>query len=68
LVSGGDNSGTSSQFLLKSLMANTWPHASVLTDYLRQVKTMAGGDSNNHTVNVVQGPDGKMYLVSAVSL
>jgi hypothetical protein len=33
----------------------------------KQVKTMAGGDANNHTVNVVQGPDGKLYLVSAVS-
>jgi hypothetical protein len=69
LVSGGDNSGTSSQFLLKSRDGKyVASHASLLTDYLRQVKTMAGGDSNNHTVNVVQGPDGKMYLVSAVSV
>jgi hypothetical protein len=68
LVSGGDNSGASSQFLLKSADGKyVATYASVLSDYLAQVKTMAGGDSNDHTVNVVKGPDGKMYLVSAVS-
>ena len=68
LVSGGDNSGTSSQFLLRS-SDNKYvaTYANILTDYLRQVKSMAGGDSDNHTVNVVQAPDGKLYLVSAVS-
>ena len=67
LVSGGDNSGTSSQFLLQSKDGKfVATYAKVLTDYLAQVKTMAGGSSNEHTVNVVQGPDGKMYLVSAV--
>jgi hypothetical protein len=68
LVSGGDNSGTSSQFLLKSADGKyVATYAKVLSDYLAQVKTMAGGDANDHTVNVVKGPDGKMYLVSAVS-
>ena len=68
LVSGGDNSGTSSQFLLKSADGKyVATYASVLSDYLAQVKAMAGGDNNDHTVNVVKGPDGKMYLVSAVS-
>lgn len=68
LVSGGDNSGTSSQFLLRS-SDNKYvaTYANILTDYLRQVKSMAGGDSDNHTVNVVQAPNGKLYLVSAVS-
>jgi hypothetical protein len=68
LVSGGDNSGTSSQFLLRS-SDNKYvaTYANILTDYLRQVKSMAGGDADNHTVNVVQAPDGKLYLVSAVS-
>ena len=69
LVSAGDNSGTSSQFLLKSRDGKyVASHASLLTDYLKQVKDMAGGDNNNHTVNVVRAPDGKMYLVSAVSV
>jgi len=68
LVSGGDNSGTSSQFLLKSADGKyVATYASVLSDYLAQVKASAGGDNNDHTVNVVKGPDGKMYLVSAVS-
>lgn len=68
LVSGGDNSGTSSQFLLQSADGKyVATYAKVLSDYLAQVKTMAGGDANNHTVNVVKGPDGKLYLVSAVS-
>jgi hypothetical protein len=68
LVSGGDNSGTSSQFLLRS-SDNKYvaTYANILTDYLRQVKSMAGGDADNHTVNVVRAPDGKLYLVSAVS-
>lgn len=68
LVSGGDNSGTSSQFLLQSTDGKyVATYAKVLSDYLAQVKSMAGGDANDHTVNVVKGPDGKMYLVSAVS-
>jgi len=68
LVSAGDNSGTSSQFLLRS-SDNKYvaTYANILTDYLSQVKNMAGGDSNNHTVNVVRAPDDKLYLVSAVS-
>lgn len=68
LVSGGDNSGTSSQFLLKSTDGKyVASHANLLSDYLKQVKNMAGSDANNHTVNVVTGPDGRLYLVSAVS-
>ena len=68
LVSGSDNSGTSSQFLLQSRDGKyVATYARILTDYLAQIKTMAGGDANDNTVNVVRGPDGKMYLVSAVS-
>ena len=68
LVSGSDSAGASSQFLLKSADGKyVATYAKVLSDYLAQVKTMAGGDNNDHTVNVVKGPDGKMYLVSAVS-
>ena len=68
LVSGGDNSGTSSQFLLRSADGKyVASHAKVLTDYLKQVRDLAGGDSYNHTVNVVTAPDGKLHLVSAVS-
>ena len=68
LVSGGDNAGTSSQFLLRSADGKyVASHAKVLTDYLKQVRDIAGGDSFNHTVNVVTAPDGKLHLVSAVS-
>jgi len=68
LVSGADNAGTSSQFLLRSTDGKyVASHAKVLTDYLKQVRDMAGGDSFNHTVNVVTAPDGKLHLVSAVS-
>lgn len=68
LVSGGDNSGTSSQFLLKSSDGKyVATYGRILSDYLKQVKDMAGGDSNDHTVNVIRAPDGKLYLVSAVS-
>jgi hypothetical protein len=68
LVSGSDNAGTSSQFLLRSADGKyVASHAKVLTDYLKQVRDMAGGDSFNHTVNVVTAPDGKLHLVSAVS-
>ena len=69
LVSGGDNLGASSQFLLKSSDGKyVATYANVLTDYLKQVKTMAGGDGHDHSVNVVKAPDGKLYLVSAVSV
>ena len=68
LVSGGDNSGTSSQFLLKSTDGKfVATYGRVLTDYIKQVKDMAGGDGHDHTVNVIRAPDGKLYLVSAVS-
>jgi hypothetical protein len=68
LVSGGDNTGASSQFLLKSSDGKyVATYANVLSDYLRQVKNLANADGNDHTVNVVRAPDGKLYLVSAVS-
>jgi hypothetical protein len=68
LVSGGDNTGSSSQFLLKSSDGKyVATYANVLTDYLKQVKDLAGGDNSNHKVDVVRAPDGKLYLVSAVS-
>jgi len=68
LVSGGDNSGTSSQFLLKSKDGKfVAAYQNVLTDFLAQVKSMASSDGNDHTVNVIRAPNGKLYLASAAS-
>jgi hypothetical protein len=68
LVSGGDNSGTSTQFLLKSNDGKfVAAYQNIMTDFLSQTKTMLGSDNNGNTVNLVRGPDNKMYLVSALS-
>jgi hypothetical protein len=68
LVSGGDNSGTSTQFLLKSGDGKfVAAYQNIMTDFLSQTKTMLGNDNNGNTVNLVRGPDSKLYLVSALS-
>ena len=68
LVSGGDNSGTSTQFLLKSNDGKfVAAYQNIMTDFLSQTKTMLGSDNNGNTVNLVRGPNNKMYLVSALS-
>jgi hypothetical protein len=67
LVSGGDNAGTSTQFLLKSTDGKyVATYANILTDYILQVKNLAGSDTYD-SVNVVKDPNGKLYLVSTAS-
>jgi hypothetical protein len=71
LVSGWDNSGVSNQFLLKSSDGKyVATHANLLTDFLQQSKNLTPGSTTNYndsTVNVVQAPDGKLYLLTSVS-
>jgi hypothetical protein len=68
LVSGGDSNGTSTQFLLQSTDHKyVAAYQKAMTDFLTQSNSLAGADNNTNTVNVVKGPDGKMYLVTAAS-
>jgi hypothetical protein len=68
LVSGGDNSGASTQFLLKSGDGKfVAAYQNIMTDFLAQTKTMLGSDNNGNTVNLVRAPNNKLYLVSALS-
>jgi hypothetical protein len=70
LVSGSDFSGnnTSTQFLLKSSDGKyVAAHQNILTDFSRQVHSMQGAENQGNTINVLRGPDGKLYLISTVS-
>jgi hypothetical protein len=70
LVSGSDFSGknTSHQFLLKSRDGKyVAAYQNILTDFMTQATGLQGGDNGGNTVNVVKGPGGKLYLVTAVS-
>jgi hypothetical protein len=70
LVSGSDFSGnnTSHQFLLKSNDGKyVAAYQNILTDFVKQAAEMQGADNMGNTVNVIQGPGGKLYLVTAVS-
>jgi len=70
LVSGQDFSGNnnSTQVLLRS-RDNKYVAAyqNLLTDFATQSNQIQGTDNSSNTVNVVKGPNGKMYLVTATS-
>jgi len=70
LVSGTDYSGRndSTQFLLKSSDGKyVAAHQNILTDFATQVNTIQNNTNTGNTVNLLRGPDGKLYLLSAVS-
>lgn len=70
LVSGTDFSGTnnSTQFLLKSSDGKyVAAHQNILTDFATQVNQIQNTPNTGNTVNLVRGPDGRLYLLSAVS-
>ena len=70
LVSGADFSGAnnSNQFLLKSRDGKyVAAHQNLLTDFMSQTASLQGGDNMGNTVNVIKGPNGKLFLVTAVS-
>ena len=70
LVGGSDWSGVnnSTQFLLKSSDGKyVAAHQNIITDFATQVNTIQGAENVGNTVNLLKAPDGKLYLVSAVS-
>ena len=70
LVSGTDFSGknNSTQFLLRSSDGKyVAAYQNILTDFSTQVNNIQGADNMGNTVNVLKGPDGKLYLISTVS-
>lgn len=70
LVSGGDFSGTSNshQFLLKSSDGKfVAAHQIILTNFATEVNRLQNTENVGNSVNLVRGPDGKLFLVSAVS-
>jgi len=70
LVSGGDGSGTntSHQFLLKSSDGKfVAAHQNILTNFATEVNRLQNAENLGNTVNLVRGPDGKLFLVSAVA-
>jgi hypothetical protein len=70
LVSGSDYTGanTSTQFLLKSSDGKyVAAYQNIMTDFATQVNTIQGTDNAGNTVNLLKAPNGKLYLVSAVS-
>jgi hypothetical protein len=70
LVSAADFSGNnnSNQFLLKSADGKyVAAYQNILTDFMAQSTSMQGGENQGNTVNVIKGPNNKLYLVTAVS-
>ena len=70
LVSGTDFSGanTGTQFLLRSKDGQyVATYQKIMTDFVTQANNMQGTDNKGNTVNVIKGPGGKLYLVTAVS-
>ena len=70
LVSGTDFSGqnNSHQFLLKSNDGKyVSAHQAILTNFATEVNRLQNTANVGNTVNLVQGPDGKLFLVSAAS-
>ena len=70
LVSGSDFTGVnnSTQFLLKSSDGKyVSAYQNIMTDFVAQVNTIQGADNMGNTVNLLKAPNGKLYLVSAVS-
>jgi hypothetical protein len=70
LVSGHDYTGNnnSTQFLLKSSDGKyVAAHQNILTDFATQVNTIQNTANMGNTVNLLKGPNGKLYLISAVT-
>lgn len=70
LVGGSDFTGVnnSTQFLLKSSDGKyVAAHQNIMTDFAKQVNTIQGADNVGNTVNLLKAPNGKLYLVSAVT-
>lgn len=70
LISGSDFTGAnnSTQFLLKSTDGKyVAAYQNIMTDFATQVNSIHGTDNVANTVNMLRAPDGKLYLVSAVS-
>jgi hypothetical protein len=70
LVNGVDFSGAnnSTQFLLKSSDGKyVAAYQNILTDFATQVNTIQGTPNSGNTVDLLKGPDGKLYLISTVS-
>jgi hypothetical protein len=70
LVSGADFSGnnTSHQFLLKSNDGKyVAAHQNLLSDFVKQAASIQGGDDKGNTVNVVRGPNNKLFLITTIS-
>lgn len=70
LVSGADFTGAnnSTQILLKSADGKyIAAHQNIFTDFVAQANNIRGTDNTGNTVNILRAPDGKLYLVTAVS-
>ena len=70
LVSGSDFTGVnnSTQFLLKSSDGKyVAAYQNIMTDFATQVNTIQGAENVGNTVNLLKAPNGKLYLISAVS-
>jgi hypothetical protein len=70
LVSATDFTGAnnSTQFLLKSSDGKyVAAYQNIMTDFAKQVNTIQGTDNTGNTVNLLKAPNGKLYLVSAVT-
>jgi hypothetical protein len=70
LVTGADFTGAnnSSQFLLKSSDGKyVAAHQNILTDFATQANTIQNTENVGNTVNILKAPNGKLYLVSAIS-
>ena len=70
LVGGAGWTGVnnSTQFLLKSSDGKyVAAYQNIMTDFATQVNTIHGAENVGNTVNLLKAPNGKLYLVSAVS-
>jgi hypothetical protein len=69
LVSSADSQGNNShQFLLKSNDGKyVAAFQNVLTNFATQVNQLQNTDNGGNTVNLVRGPDGKLFLLSTAS-
>ena len=70
LVTGAEFTGinNSSQFLLKSSDGKyVAAYQNILTDFATQVNAVQNTQNGGNTVNILKGPNGKLYLISHVS-
>lgn len=70
LVSGSDYTGNnnSTQFLLKSSDGKfVAAYQNIMTDFVKQANDLQGVDNKGNTVNIFKAPNGKLFLVTAVS-